>query len=206
MRSRLKTVGVAAPRGLAAMMMAGALLLAVPQSAKAQGSGAGAPSLTTGQWTVTPVVGTAFAGDVDSPTVVLGVAGGYNWSPRVSFEGEFNLLPSSETGGIVELNSKVWNLTGNVLYRFSGQNFTPYGAFGLGVGHGSADVNINDPLLTSVSSSSTNLVVNFGGGVERSITDAIRLRGDLRYFFGGDLVADYWRFGVGVSFNVGHPR
>ncbi|MCU1384128.1 MAG: hypothetical protein JWL71_2825 [Acidobacteria bacterium] len=74
------------------------------------------------------------------------------------------------------------------------------------MGHGTADLNTTDPLLNSVSSSSTNLVVNFGGGVERSITDAIRVHGDLRYFFGGDLVSDYWRFGIGVSFNVGHPR
>jgi opacity protein-like surface antigen len=191
-----------------ARRVAGALiaaaLFAIPHSASAQGTAATAP-LQTGQWTVTPVIGTAFSGDVDSPTVVLGVAGGYNWSPKISFEGEFNVLPSSEQSGVVELDTRVWNITGNMLYRFSGtSSFVPYGAIGLGLGHGSASVNnTGDPLLNSVSTSSNALVVNFGGGVERSITDVIKVRGDLRYFFGGDLVADYWRFGIGVSFNVG---
>lgn len=180
-----------------------AALFAVPHSASAQGAAPVAP-LQTGQWTVTPVIGTAFSGDVDSPTVVLGVAGGYNWTPKISFEGEFNVLPNSEQVGVVELTNRVWNLTGNMLYRFSPtSHFVPYGAVGLGVGHGSVSVNTNDPLLNSVSSSSNALVVNFGGGVERSITDAIKVRGDLRYFFGGDLVSNYWRFGIGVSFNVG---
>jgi len=191
-----------------ARRVAGALiaaaLFAIPHSASAQGTSAAAP-LQTGQWTVTPVVGTAFSGDVDSPTVVLGVAGGYNWSPKISFEGEFNVLPSSEQTGVVELDTRVWNITGNMLYRFSGNShFVPYGAIGLGVGHGSANVkNTGDPLLNSVSTSSNALVVNFGGGLERSLNDAIKVRGDLRYFFGGDLVASYWRFGIGVSFNVG---
>jgi opacity protein-like surface antigen len=190
-------------RRLAGALIAAALF-AIPHSASAQGTAPAAGQLQPGQWTVTPVIGTAFSGDVDSPTVVLGVAGGYNWTPKISFEGEFNVLPSSEQSGVIELDTRVWNLTGNMLYRFSGANFIPYGAIGIGVGHGSASLNnTTDPLLNSVSNSSNALVVNFGGGVERSITDAIKVRGDLRYFFGGDLVADYWRFGIGVSFNVG---
>jgi len=48
-------------------------------------------------------------------------------------------------------------------------------------------------------------VVNFGGGVERRINDRIGFRGDLRYFFGGDLVPDYWRLGAGLTFAV-HGR
>ena len=190
-------------RRLAAALFAAALF-AIPHSASAQATTPpAAGQLQTGQWTVTPVIGTAFSGDVDSPTVVLGVAGGYNWSPKISFEGEFNVLPSSEQSGVVELDTRVWNLTANMLYRFSGANFIPYGAIGLGLGHGSASVNnTTDPLLNSVSTSSNALVVNFGGGVERGITDAIKVRGDLRYFFGGDLVASYWRLGLGVSFDV----
>ncbi|MCU1384129.1 MAG: hypothetical protein JWL71_2826 [Acidobacteria bacterium] len=131
MRSRLKSVGrVGAPRRVAAVMMAGALLLAVPQSAKAQGTGT-TSSATVGQWTVTPVIGTAFSGDVGGPTVVLGLAGGYNWSPRITFEGEFNVLPSSQTAGLVQVDAKIWNLTGNALYHFSGRDYIPYGAFGI---------------------------------------------------------------------------
>jgi hypothetical protein len=161
--------------------------------------------LTVGEWSVTPLVGTAFSGDVDSPTVVFGAAAGYNWSPRVSLEGEFNLLPSSENSGFVEVDTRVWNLTGNILYHFSGRDWVPYGAFGLGFGHGSADVK-STTVNSLINTSSTEFVVNFGGGVERAIRDGIRFRGDLRYFFGGDLVADYWRLGLGVSFDVGRGR
>ena len=46
-------------------------------------------------------------------------------------------------------------------------------------------------------------MVNFGGGVEKPIRDNIHFRGDLRYFFGGDLVPDYWRFSVGLRFVIG---
>jgi opacity protein-like surface antigen len=196
-----------ASRGIAAAIIVAALL-ALPQSARAQARPpATTPALEAGQWTVTPVIGTAFSGDVDSPTFLFGVAGGYNWSPRISLEAEFNMLPSSEQSGLLEIDTRVWNLTGNVLYHFSEDRraWVPYGAVGLGYGHGSADINVNDPLLNSVSSSSNAFVFSFGGGVERGLTDGIRFRGDLRYFFGGDLVADYWRLGLGVSFDV-HKR
>jgi len=195
-----------ASRAFAAAAIAVALF-GLPQSARAQvRPPATTPPLETGRFTVTPLVGTAFSGDVDSPTILFGVAGGYNWSPRVSLEAEFNLLPSSEQSGVLELDTRIWNLTGNLLYRFSENRraWVPFGAVGLGLGHGSADINVNDPLLNSISSSSNAFVFNFGGGVERALTDTIRFRGDLRYFFGGDLVADYWRLGLGVSFDV--PR
>lgn len=199
------TTGSKTARRFGAAAIVGGLLLGLPQSARAQARPpATTPPLEVGQWTVTPVIGTAFSGDIDSPTFLFGVAGGYNWTPKISLEGEFNVLPSSEQSGLVEVDTRIWNLTGNLLYHFSEDRraWVPYGAFGLGVGHGSADVTVNDPLLNSVSSSSTEFVVNFGGGVERALTDAIRFRGDLRYFFGGDLVADYWRLGLGVSFDV----
>jgi opacity protein-like surface antigen len=181
-------------------------VIAVAHGASAQTAPNTAPPLETGEWTVTPMIGTGFSGDLDSPTVLIGVAGGYNWNPKVSLEGEFNLLPSSESSGVIELSTKIWNVTGNLLYHFSEKPFVPYAAVGLGLGHGSADVNVTDPLLNSVSSSSTEFVFNFGGGVERAIHDGIRFRGDLRYFFGGDLVADYWRLGLGLSFDIAHRR
>jgi opacity protein-like surface antigen len=180
-------------------------LLATPRGAAAQTRSAGGTA-DSSEWSVTPLIGTAFSGDVDSPTVVFGVGAGYRWTPRVSLEAEFNVLPSSEASGVVEVDTKIWNLTGNILYHFTQRPWTPYGAFGLGIGHGSADVKTNDPLFRLADTSSTELIVNFGGGVERAIRDGIRFRGDLRYFVGGDLVADYWRLSAGVSFDVGGRR
>jgi hypothetical protein len=154
-------------------------------------------------YTVTPFAGIGFSGDLDSGTGVLGVAGGYVWSPRVSLEGEFTYLPSSENSGLVEVDTQVFSLTANMLYHFSGRAFVPYGVVGIGFGHSSVDV--DDPALDSFDRSDTEFIVNFGGGVERLIRERLAFRGDLRYFFGGDLVPDYWRLSAGVSFLLGTP-
>ena len=45
--------------------------------------------------------------------------------------------------------------------------------------------------------------MNQGGGVERAIRENLRFRGDMRYFFGGDLVPDYWRLSAGLQFGLG---
>jgi opacity protein-like surface antigen len=195
---------VRAPR-IAAVMVAGALM-AMAHGAAAQTTSPSSTEPALGDWSVTPMIGTAFSGNVDSPTVVFGVDAGYHWSPRVTLEAEFNVLPSSESSGILQVDTKVWNLTGNLVYHFAPRPWRPFGVVGLGIGHGSASVNTNDPLLSLADTSSTELVVNFGGGVERAIRDGIRFRGDLRYFFGGDVVPAYWRLGAGVSFDLGRSR
>jgi opacity protein-like surface antigen len=159
--------------------------------------------LTPGQWNVTPFAGFGFSGDLDSATGALGVAAGYNWSRIISLEGELNVLPSSENGGLVEVNSNAWSLTGNLLYHFAPRAFRPYGVIGVGFGHATVDVSPSTPGLSTLNSSSTEFVVNFGGGVERAIRENIHFRGDLRYFVGGDLVPDYWRVGAGLRFALG---
>jgi hypothetical protein len=179
------------------------MVLGVADYATAQQqSQASATELTVGEWSVTPFAGFGFSGDLDSATGALGVAGGYNWSRAVSLEGEFTLLPSSENGGLVEVNSKEWSLTGNILYHFAPRPFRPYAVFGVGVGHAGVDLALSTPGLNILNTSSTEFVVNFGGGVERPIRDNIRFRADLRYFFGGDLVPDYWRVGAGLKFAI----
>lgn len=197
-------------RAMLATAFAVAISLTFADAAAAQTAAAPppAPSTTTvfspGHWTVTPFIGVGFSGDVDSATGALGAAAGYVWSDRMSFEGEFNVLPSSEANGVVEVSTNVWSLTGNVLYHFSGQKFVPYGVVGIGFGHASADLT-NSP-LANVNTSSTQFVLNFGGGVERRWTERLAVRGDLRYFFGGDLVPDYWRLSGGVTFDMGGRR
>jgi opacity protein-like surface antigen len=161
-----------------------------------------APTSGASGWTVTPFIGVGFSGDLDSATGAVGVAGGYMWTDRLAFEAELNTLPWSEMSGVVELDSKVWSLTGNVLYRFDERNsFVPYGVFGLGFGHGS--VELKTSTTSNVETSSNEFVVNFGGGIERRLRDRLALRGDLRYLFGGNLVPDYWRLSAGVTFNLG---
>jgi hypothetical protein len=182
-----------------------AIGLTLADAAAAQTPAAPAPStrnvFNPGHWTVTPFIGVGFSGDVDSATGALGAAAGYVWSDRMSFEGEFNVLPSSEANGVIEVGTRVWSLTGNVLYHFNGRTVVPYGVVGIGFGHTSAD--LKNSTLTSLDTSSTEFVLNFGGGVERRWTERLAVRGDLRYFFGGDLVPDYWRLSGGVTFDIG---
>jgi hypothetical protein len=164
------------------------------------------PTTPTGQWSVTPYAAVGFSGDLDQATKNFGVAADYGWTPRVSFEGDLNILPTSEASGVYEFGTHAWTVTGNLLYHFAQQPFVPYGVVGIGYGHGGADSNEVAALgLTAVASTSSNtFVVDFGGGVERALTNRVRLRGDLRYFFGGDLVPSYWRLGAGVSFDLRH--
>jgi opacity protein-like surface antigen len=142
-----------------------------------------------------------FSGDLDNGTGVFGVAGGYVWDPRVSFEAEFSALPSSENSGLVEVDSSVWNLTGNILYHFAGRNWVPYGVAGIGFGHASLDIDTGDPVLDDlVDDSGTEFIANIGGGVERLIGSNVAFRGDFRYMFGSDFVPDYWRLTGGITF------
>jgi len=159
--------------------------------------------IVPGQWTVTPFVGFGFSGDLDSSAVAFGTAGGYNWNSKVSLEGEINLLPSFENSGVQEFDLTGWSLTGNLLYHFARRGFTPYGVLGMGVGHASADLDDTPPPPNS-DTSSTEFVFNLGGGIERRIRDRLRFRGDLRYFFAGNLVPDYWRMSAGVTIALTH--
>lgn len=156
-----------------------------------------------GSWSITPFAGFGFSGDLDSPTGALGVAGGREWSSNVTVEGEFNLLPSSENGGLVEVSSTAWSLTGNLLYHFAPRTFRPYAVIGMGFGHATVDADEAGQVSNNLDQSSNEFVVNLGGGVERAIRDNLRFRGDMRYFFGGDLVPDYWRLSAGLQFGLG---
>jgi len=177
-----------------------AFALAIGHPAAAQQP---AGTSTTGQWSVTPFAAVGFSGDLDSATKAFGADADYAWTDRVSLEAELNVLPTSEASGVFEFDTHVWTLTGNILYHFAERPFVPYGVFGIGYGHAGADLSSARELqLGNIATSSNNFIVNFGAGVERALTDAVRLRGDLRYFFGGDLVPDYWRLGAGVSFDV----
>lgn len=194
---------------LAGCALVATLAFASPAAAQAPSAPAPNPAGSPGQWTVTPFAGFGFSGDLDGATGALGVAGGYIWSDRIALEAEWNWLPSSENSGLVEVDSNVWQLTANMLYHFNGRNrWVPYAAAGVGVGHAGVDVDINedgqdDDDLDAFDASSTEFVANFGGGVERTISDRVAFRGDLRYFFGADLVPDFWRLSAGVSFGFG---
>lgn len=187
-----------APTPTAAETAAPSLTLA------AQQPGQTTTTISPGHWTATPFVGFGFSGDLDSPTGLFGVAGGYVWNPRWSFEGEFTVLPSSENSGVIEAESTVWTLAANALYHFSGRDWVPYAVGGIGFGHSGVDLDDFDD-NDLFDDSSNEFIANFGGGVERLIANNVGFRGDARYFFAGDLVPDYWRISVGLTFGF-RPR
>ncbi len=164
-------------------------------------------TITPGHWTVTPFVGFGFSGDLDSGTGLFGVAGGYVFNPRWSFEGEFTMLPSPENSGLVEVDTTVFTFAANALYHFSGRDWVPYAVGGIGFGHANADVSDDNPLIDDdlFDETSNEFIANFGAGVERLIGNNVGFRGDVRYFFGGDLVPDYWRVSAGITFGF-RPR
>ena len=170
----------------------------------AQQPGQTTTTISPGHWTATPFVGFGFSGDLDSGTGLFGVAGGYVWNPRWSFEGEFTMLPSSENSGVIEAESTVWTLAANALYHFSGRDWVPYAVGGIGFGHAGVDLD-DDDFGDVLDDSSNEFIANFGGGVERLIANNVGFRGDVRYFFGGDLVPDYWRVSAGLTFGF-RPR
>jgi hypothetical protein len=170
----------------------------------------GPPAATAGplapeQWSVTPWATLAFGGDLEDGGAGLGAALGYNWNSRLAIEADFSLLPSVEQGVLLNVDSTVWNLTGNLVYHFAEQNWVPYVAGGLGIGRGSTDLDAADPILAELDldESSTEMVFDFGGGVKRRLNDRTQFRGDLRYFTGDDLVSDFMRLYVGLTFDVG---
>ena len=186
---------------LISLSAAAVVAAAAPARAQAQPG-----PLDTAHATVTPFIGASFAGDLDGGTLGVGADASYNWDSRISLEGEFMALPSTTQNSLVSFDASTWNVTANLLYHFNETNkrsLIPYAAAGLGVGHGSTDFNLANTGLGDISTSSTSLVVDLGGGVKKHLTNTTMLRGDVRYFTGNDLVPDFLRIAVGVGFDLG---
>jgi hypothetical protein len=179
-----------------------ALLLAVqPGDARAQVSPVPGEVIEAGIWTVTPFIGPSFGGDLENTPLSLGLATAYNWTDRVAFEGEFGFLRAAEQGVLVPFDTSVYTFSGNVLYHFAVQDWAPYVTVGLGLAHARAD--LEGLPIFDVDENSTELALNFGGGLKANLTDQVRFRGDLRYFNGNDLAPDFLRLYAGLQFLLG---
>jgi opacity protein-like surface antigen len=153
-------------------------------------------------FTVTPFVGVGFAGDFENSPTAFGFAAGYGISERVSVEGDLYFAPDGEQGEIIEFNTSIWSVSGNVLYNFAGQTgFTPYVVGGLGMLSANADA---EDLGLTEDDTSTEFAWNWGGGVKSALSDRFGLRADLRFFNGDELAPDHWRLVGGVTIrNIG---
>jgi opacity protein-like surface antigen len=149
------------------------------------------------RWSVTPLVGVSFGGDINGSAMSIGAAGAYDWSTNLGFEGELTIHPNI-AGFPTGLDWRVVTFTANVVYHFDIEQIAPYATFGVGLARSRLDFDLLD-----LDESSTNFTSNFGGGVKAPVAERLLLRGDLRYFAGNDRAPDHWRFYGGLTFLLG---
>ena len=201
----MRRIGISSAALLAVIILAAPAMAQTTQTQPPTTEPATMP-LEVERWTVTPFVGAGFSGDLENSPLNLGAALGYNVTSRVTIEGQFAYM-GAEQGDLFQFDSDVYTLDANVLYHFTEQfadrQWAPYLAIGLGMVRATADLDETDPLLADLDDSSTNLAVNFGGGIKTALTDRVRLRGDLRYYTGDDLAPSFWRVTAGLGFVLG---
>lgn len=153
-----------------------------------------------GTFSVTPFIGIAFGGNLESTPGQFGIAAGYAMTERLSVEGEFFAAPGAEVGVLDSFETDIYSLSANILYHFldSSENFTPYGAVGLGALIGNTD--LAERFDDVEDDSSTALSFNVGGGIKAAMNERWGVRLDARYFNGDDFAPDHWRVYAGVIF------
>lgn len=148
--------------------------------------------------TLTPFVSAAFdTSDGLSGSPGLGVAIGYDFTSNLGVEGEVTHL-FDVAGDDANLDSSVQNYSANAIYHFDAKHVTPYATFGLGVEHIGRSVK-NPDTLALYALPSTEIAVNFGGGVKYPLSQNFLLRGDMRRFQANDLAPNYWRLYGGLT-------
>ena len=151
--------------------------------------------------TFTPFLGLGFAGNYENTPTAFGAAFGYGATSRVAVEGEVYFVPGGEQGVVQQFDTNVFAFSGNVLYHFTAQDFTPYATIGLG--YMFADTDASSTGLVD-DDTAGRLAWNWGGGVKTTLSDRVGLRADLRYFNADDIIPDHWRLYGGVVFrNLG---
>ncbi|MBA2604695.1 MAG: porin family protein [Acidobacteria bacterium] len=154
-------------------------------------------------WTVTPFIHTSIGIGDPAPddSIGLGAAVAWDWTPNLGFEGEFSHL-FDVAGSTANEDWSITNFSANVVYHFDVRHVTPYATFGMGVERSNYSLKNLDPLALSLifDPSSTEVAINFGGGVKYPLRDRFIARADLRRFQANDLAPDFWRLYGGVTF------
>jgi opacity protein-like surface antigen len=152
-------------------------------------------------WTITPFLQTSAGVSAGSDNSLgLGVAGAYDLTSNLGFEGELGHL-FDVAGDDANVDWSVTNVSANAIYHFDVKHVTPYATFGLGFEHSSVSVKNPDVLALTIPSS-TEVAYNFGGGVKYRFNDTLIVRADLRRFQAIDLAPDYWRLYGGLMFSL----
>jgi opacity protein-like surface antigen len=151
-------------------------------------------------FTLTPFIGAGFSGDLESAPAAFGLGLGYGYTERVSLEAELGITPNGSMGTLIEFDTSVWTLSGNVLYHFITQpNFTPYVTAGVGVIGSSPDLpNLPPELFPQIDERTNSFAWNVGAGAKSALSDRFGVRADLRHFNGSGLAPDHWRIYGGL--------
>lgn len=155
-------------------------------------------------WTVTPFLQTSAGIGDPGPdnSGGIGVAVGYDLTHNLGFEGELSHL--FDIAGDTDLvDWPVTNVSGNVVYHFDVRRVTPYATAGIGFER--SDPGVDADLLDLFPDGSSEVTLNFGGGVKYPLTRRFIARGDLRRFHANDLAPDYWRIYGGLTFVLNRP-
>ncbi len=165
------------------------------------------PSLAAAQsvaqaktWNVTPFIDAAVGTNAPTGSGGIGAAAGYDLTSNLGFEGELNHL-FDVSGDDENVDWSVTSFSANAIYHFDVVHVTPYATVGIGFSRSSVHVD-NPDIAGPVQPSSTEVTLNFGGGVKYPISDRILARADLRRFQANDLAPDYWRIYGGITFVI----
>lgn len=154
-------------------------------------------------WTVTPFIHTsAGIGDpAPDDSIGIGVAVAYDLTYNLGFEGEISHL-FDVAGDTNDIDWSVSNFSANAVYHFDVKRVTPYATFGIGFERSSESLKNPDILALLPDFSSTEVAINFGGGVKYPLTTRWIARADVRRFQANDIAPDYWRVYGGLTWVV----
>jgi opacity protein-like surface antigen len=188
------------------------------------------PATASADWTFTPFIGSTFDGRLNDVDLDLSTGNRLSWGGTLTWMGEgiagfeldLGFTPEfffNERDEVIDFigDGNVFSLMGNVVFGIPiggdrGAGFRPYATAGAGLMRQKVD-DIDDAFDTDDNSWGFNV----GGGVMCMFSDAVGIRGDLRYFRSfktdirqdlGDLEFDlsgleFWRGTVGVTFRFG---
>lgn len=160
-------------------------------------------------WTVTPFLSTSAGLDISkldvdpllNESLGIGVAVGYDLTHNLGFEGEIGHL-FDVAGETDNIDWSVSTFSANAIYHFDVKRVTPYATFGIGFERSGYDLKATDPLELTLDPSSTEIAINFGGGVKYALDNRWVVRGDLRRFQANDIAPDYWRIYGGLTYVI----
>jgi outer membrane autotransporter protein len=152
-------------------------------------------------WIVTPFLGIAFGGKLETSPATGGVSIGYG-GRTFGFDGEIARMKGQQ-GRLEQFDTTVWMFGLNATYDFdTDRAFTPYGLAGIVFQRVSADFS-NLVTIPEIEDSDTATSWNVGAGIKTSLTERAGIRIDLRYISGrGDLAPDFVRLYFGFMWRL----